>query len=98
MHLATSGSTRSFPHYHLKFAPNHLHHYRAAVVVSKKTTKLAVTRNHLRRRIYSALAATLSPTLSYDLVIYSRPSLTALTPSALTQQLYPLNQLTTLHS
>lgn len=39
----------------LRFTPNKKDDYRLAVVVSKKVSKSAVTRNRIRRRLYEAV-------------------------------------------
>lgn len=53
----------------LKFAPNPRRQtYRAAVVVSKKNSKLAVVRNRIRRRVYEAIRLYTPETCSLDMI------------------------------
>ena len=53
-----SGRTINGPNYSIKAAKNDKQqNYRLAVVVSKKVSKSAVTRNRIRRRIYEIVRA-----------------------------------------
>jgi len=54
----------------LKFAPNPRRQtYRAAVVVSKKSSKFAVTRNRIRRRVYEAIRLYTPETCRLDMIV-----------------------------
>lgn len=56
----------------LRFAPSKKSDYRLAVVVSKKVSKSAVTRNRIRRRIYEIIRQTKkldSRPWPYDLIL-----------------------------
>lgn len=66
-----NGKTVRGPLFSVKYTPNSKRvNFRVAVVVSKKISKLAVTRNRIRRRIYEAVRL-ISPEITqpYDLVI-----------------------------
>lgn len=49
------GETKRTPHYLIKKRENNLGYSRFSVVVSKKISKKAVERNHLKRRMFHAL-------------------------------------------
>jgi ribonuclease P protein component len=60
----------------VKVAPNHLPHSRLTIVVSKKVSKKATTRNHNRRRISGAVEQLWKTVATgYDIVISVRQDL-----------------------
>lgn len=65
------GRTVRSPLLSLKYAPNsHRDSYRLAVVVSKKVSKSALTRNRIRRRLYEVVRLKAPGfTEAYDMVI-----------------------------
>lgn len=70
-HVYAHGKTVHGPLLAVKFTPNDRRtSYRAAVVVSRKTNKSAVTRNRIRRRVYEILRRSEDQILRpYDIVI-----------------------------
>jgi ribonuclease P protein component len=86
------GQTVRGPLMSLRYAPNNKRQdYRLAVVVSKKIHKAAVARNRMRRRIYEAFRAQVTPNIAYDLVItVFQPSLEDLPDNELRQQVSSL--------
>ncbi len=62
--------------------------YRVAVVVSRKVSKSAVTRNRIRRRVYEQVRLAELPTeFAYDLVITAFSDQVAVMPAAELQSL-----------
>ena len=63
---------RSFfsPSFRLKYLANNLENFRATIVVSAKTSKKAVVRNHLKRQVREILRLNLNQIrLGYDLLV-----------------------------
>ena len=76
------GRTIRTPMFSLTFTANPKRDtYRAAVVVSKKTSKLAVVRNRLRRRLFEALRQHEASLGVYDIVITVHQDTVAALPS-----------------
>lgn len=77
----------------LKVAANKRGHLRAAVVVSTKVSKVAPTRNRIRRRIYGVLPEIISLEQPIDLVITVYSDQISILPSLeIKQQLTQLCQ------
>ena len=64
------GQTARGPLLAIRYLPTSRDHYRAAVVVSRKVHKSAVTRNRIRRRVYEVIRLSAPRfTGSYDIVV-----------------------------
>jgi ribonuclease P protein component len=69
----------------LRYLPQKLDHFRAAVVVSSKVSKKAVQRNKIRRRIYEILKEL--PLKNFDLIIVTRRPILKISFSELQKEL-----------
>ncbi len=56
----------------IKYIPNQLDHTRISVIISKKTSKKAVTRNKARRRILEIIRPLLKNLSGYDIIFFPK--------------------------
>jgi len=96
-HLLQQGNTQQTPLFTFISQPNQLSHSRYAVLLSRKFSPLAVTRNHLKRLIISIIQKNLSslPSGLDILIIPKKKTLTLSSTqlsSPLLQSLHQLSQ------
>lgn len=71
--LLKTGRYANSAHFTVRFSPSYDSQAKIAVSVSKKVSKLAVTRNTVRRRVYAALSPILHTLPSYLFLIIAKP-------------------------
>jgi len=86
------GSTIETPLLSIRFGKNKKGDYRLAVVVSKKVSGLAVTRNRIRRRLYELVRTQKAlDGLSIDVVVYVKsPDVASVPHKKLSQEISEL--------